>query len=40
MLSLLGETGSTLRGTLYTLENYEKILVRTSHILENIPKNL
>ena len=35
LLSLLGEVESTLRGASYTLENSKKVLVRTSHILEN-----
>ena len=38
LLSLLGEAESTLRGVSYTLENSKKVLVRTSHILENTPK--
>ena len=38
LLSLLGEAESTLRGASYTLENSKKVLVRTSHILENTPK--
>ena len=38
LLSLLGETESTLRGASYTLENSKKVLVRTTHILENTPK--
>ena len=40
LLSLLGEAESTLRGASYTLENSKKVLVRTSHILENTPKTL
>lgn len=38
LLNLLGETESTLRVASYTLENYKKVFVRTSHILENTPK--
>lgn len=38
LLSLLGEAENTLRGASYTLENSKKVLVRTSHILENTPK--
>lgn len=38
LLNLLGEAESTLRGASYTLENSKKVLVRTSHILENTPK--
>ncbi|GIM50150.1 hypothetical protein [Capnocytophaga stomatis] len=38
LLNLLGETESTLRGASYTLENSQKILVKTSHILESTPK--
>ena len=37
LLSLLGEAESTLRAS-YTLENSKKVLVRTTHILENTPK--
>ncbi|ATA69187.1 hypothetical protein CGC48_11495 [Capnocytophaga cynodegmi] len=38
LLNLLGETESTLRGASYTLENSQKVLGRTSHILESTPK--
>ena len=38
LLSLLSEAESTIRGASYTLENSKKVLVRTSHILENTPK--
>jgi len=38
LLSLLGEAESILRGASYTLENSKKVLVRTTHILENTPK--
>lgn len=38
LLNLLGEAESTLRGASYTLENSQKILVKTNHIIDSTPK--